>query len=258
MHIAPGPRRVPGLRREELALLANVSPSYYARLEQGQPHQASPQVLDAIAAVLGLDGYERAHLHDLAVAARVAGPAVQPKRQRVPEEVRRLLAALTEVPAVLSGRRGDVLAWNALGHALLFSHLPANAPDAEEPPNLARQLFLDEPARGLFADWEAKGCDLVAHLRLLAGRHPEDAALVALVGELCVRSAAFARMWADHAVAPCTSATYGLRHSVVGDLTVEQQTVVPAGAPDLLLALVVPQRGASATAVGRLAASLAA
>ncbi|MFF4425526.1 helix-turn-helix domain-containing protein [Streptomyces sp. NPDC001549] len=220
-------RRVPGLRREELASLAGVSVSYYTRLEQGQSLNASPQVLDAIARALRLEEAERLHLHNLArSSATGSGRGRRPAQERVTEATGQLLEALVHVPAIVSGRRSDVLAWNRLGHALFAGHLDPDAPDRPaERPNMARMVFLDAHTRDLYADWPAKARAVVGNLRLVAGRHPDDTALHALVGELSSKSPDFASMWADHRVTACAVATYEMRHPLVGPLTVTQQTL---------------------------------
>ncbi|WP_327732980.1 helix-turn-helix transcriptional regulator [Streptomyces nojiriensis] len=220
-------RRVPGLRREELASLAGVSVSYYTRLEQGQSLNASPQVLDAIARALRLEEAERLHLHALARSpATVSGRGRRLPPERVTEATGQLLEALAHIPAIVTGRRSDVLAWNRLGHALFAGHLDPGAPDRPaERPNMARLVFLDAHTRDLYADWPAKARAVVGNLRLVAGRHPDDTALHALVGELSSKSPDFASMWADHRVTACAVATYEMRHPLVGPLTVTQQTL---------------------------------
>ncbi|MEV7521859.1 helix-turn-helix domain-containing protein [Streptomyces sp. NPDC091371] len=234
-------RRVQGLRREELALLAGVSASYYARLEQGHAHNASPEVLDAIAGALRLDEVERRHLHDLAGAAVRRRPARRPPPERLDPATRTLLDSMPDVPAVVTGRRTDILAWNPLGHALIAGHLDPHAPDRPaDRPNMASLMFLDAHTRDLYATWEDKARAVVASLRHAAGRHPGDALLAALVGELSMRSPEFASMWADHRVRQCTVAEHRMRHPLVGVLTVTQQglrisddqTLIVATAPD--------------------------
>ncbi|MEV0411714.1 helix-turn-helix transcriptional regulator [Streptomyces sp. NPDC050448] len=232
-------RRVPGLRREELALLAGVSASYYTRLEQGQSQSASPEVLDAIARALRLDESERRHLHDLAEVDRdrPRHRARRPAPERVSEAARQLLDVLTDVPAIVLGLRSDVLAWNRLGHALFAGHLDFGAPQTTaQPPNMARLVFLDSHTRALYADWPGKARAVVGSLRLVAGRHPEDAMLHALVGELSSRSREFATMWADHRVRACTVASYEMRHPLVGALTVIQQTLSHGPGPNVVVA----------------------
>ncbi|QMU73030.1 helix-turn-helix domain-containing protein [Streptacidiphilus sp. P02-A3a] len=218
-------RRVPGLRREELALLAGVSTSYYTRLEQGQSLNASPEVLDAIARALRLDEAERLHLHNLSRSAKGPGRARRPAPERVTRATGQVLEALADVPAIVVGRRSDVLAWNRLGHALFAGHLdPAVADRPGERPNMARLVFLDAHTRDLYADWPSKARAVVGSLRLVAGQYPDDAALHALVGELSAKSPDFASMWADHRIRPCAVADYRMRHPLVGPLTVTQQT----------------------------------
>ncbi|MEY9969370.1 transcriptional regulator with XRE-family HTH domain [Streptacidiphilus sp. MAP12-16] len=230
-------RRVPGLRREELALLAGVSASYYTRLEQGQSLSASPEVLDAIAAALRLDGSERRYLHDL---ARVDRPRIRGRRpapERVTEATGQLLDVLVDVPAIVLGRRSDVLAWNRLGHALFAGHLDRGAPDlSAQRPNMARLVFLDCHTRDLYADWPSKARAVAGNLRLVAAQHPQDTALHALLGELSANSPEFASMWADHRVKACTVATYEMRHPLVGPLTVVQQTLSHGPGPNLVVA----------------------
>jgi transcriptional regulator with XRE-family HTH domain len=186
-------RRVPGLRREELALLAGVSASSYARLEQGHSLGASPEVLDAIARALQLDESECRHLYDLARRTKPRSGR-RPAPERVTEATAQLLEALGDVPIVI-GRRSDVLAWNRLGHALFAGHLDPDAPDVPaERPNMARLVFLDAHTRSLYADWPGKAMAVVGNLRLVATQYPQDAALHRLLGELSAKSEDFASM----------------------------------------------------------------
>ncbi|HEV7974868.1 helix-turn-helix transcriptional regulator [Amycolatopsis sp.] len=218
-------RRVPGLRREELALLAGVSAPYYTRLEQGQSHKASPEVLDAIAGALRLDDAERAHLHALANTTKSRRP-VRPPAERVTAATRELLAALGDAPAVVLGRRSEVLAWNHAGHALFAGHLdPAGPEHPGRRPSMARLVFLDSHTRELYADWRAKAKAVVGNLRLTVGRYPDDPLLTTLIGELSMHSPEFAALWADHRVQACDVADYEMRHPLVGSLTVTQQTL---------------------------------
>jgi transcriptional regulator with XRE-family HTH domain len=234
-------RRVPGLRREELALLAGVSASYYTRLEQGQSLSASPEVLDAIAGALRLDEAERRYLHGLAQAGKRRTQPRRPAPERVSEPTRQLLDALSGAPAIVLGRRSDVLAWNRLGHALFAGHVDPGAPEVPgERPNMARLLFLDPHMRELYADWPSKAKAAVGALRLVAGQHPEDAALHALVGELSAKSGEFAAMWADHRIKPCMVAAYEMRHPLVGSLTVTQQTLSHGSGPVVVVATAEP------------------
>jgi transcriptional regulator with XRE-family HTH domain len=213
-----GPRRVPGLRREELAQLAGVSATYYTRLERGQSTNASESVIEALARALELDDDERAHLHRL---ARPGPPPPRPRRRR--ETVQPATVRLVEamgVPAVVLGRRTDVLAWNARAHRLLAGHI---APDAR--PNLTRLLFLDAHTRELYARWDEEAARAVAMLRILAGRFPDDPELAELVGELSMKSPEFAALWAKHPVANCVSGVKHLRHPELGALVLEFQAL---------------------------------
>ncbi|MFI9236758.1 helix-turn-helix domain-containing protein [Streptomyces cinnamoneus] len=211
-------RRVPGLRREELAQLAGVSVAYYTRLEQGQAAGASDEVLDAIARALRLSADEHRHLRNLARPGRAA-------RRRAPRPatagagVRQLVAAMSAVPAVIVDHRFDVLGWNPLGHALLAGHLDADSPDRPaDRPNTQRLLFLDAHARELYPRWEAEARRAVSALRLAAGEHPEDRGLAELIGELTMKSEEFAALWSRHPVRDCTSGTKAFHHPVVGAL----------------------------------------
>jgi transcriptional regulator with XRE-family HTH domain len=219
-------RRVAGLRREELALLAGVSVSYYTRLEQGQSSGASPEVLDAIARALRLDESERRHLHDLARADRAAARGRRPPPERVTEATAQLMATFGHVPAMVLGRRSDVLAWNRLGHALYAGHLERDAPDVPgRRPNMARLVFLDGHIRELYADWPSKARAVVGNLRLVVGQYTDDELLHALVGELLAKSPQFADLWADHRLKRGNAATFEMRHPLVGSLTVVQQNL---------------------------------
>ncbi|MFI6170620.1 helix-turn-helix domain-containing protein [Nocardia sp. NPDC051052] len=243
-----GPRRrVSGLRREELAQLAGVSVSYYARLEQGMSRGASAEVLDAVARALLLDDHERAHLDRLADAARHLPRVRRPRPEKLVDETRDLLRAVDGVPALVLGRRTDVLAWNTLGHALLAGHLDFHSPDdPARRPNMSRLVFLDPHCRELYADWKRKARAVVGNLRIAVGKHPDDPLLAELIGELTMKSPEFVTLWGDHRVTPCDAASYELHHPVVGAMTVTQQTLSIARAPDQALIVCTTPAGSPA------------
>lgn len=247
-------RRVPGLRREELAQLAGVSAGYYTRLEQGQAETASEQVLDALARALRLDPVETAHLHNLA-RQRSRPRLTDPGPERPHPRVLALLGSLGEaVPALVLGRRGDVLAWNRTGHALLAGHLAFDAPqDLARRPSVPRMFFLDPLTRDLYGNWAELARIHVAYLRLTAGRYPSDARLAALVGELSMGSDEFAALWATGDVADCTVGTMHLRHPTVGALSVDYQVWLQPDSPDHRLEIYTPNDPGSADALRILA-----
>ncbi|GHH71083.1 transcriptional regulator [Kitasatospora indigofera] len=251
-------RRVPGLRREELAQLAGVSVTYYTRLEQGQSLNASDEVLDALARALRLSPDEHAHLRNIARPGR-ARPRPADRFERARAGTRQLIAAMREVPAVVVGHRNEVLAWNPLGHALLAGHLDPAAPDHRgERPNLSRMLFLDPHTRELYRGWEEEARANVAYLRLSAGRHPDDRELAALVGELSMNSPEFAALWARHPVNDCLFGSKALHHPVVGrlDLAFEAMPLPEGGGHRMLLYSAAP--GSADEAALRLLAGAAA
>lgn len=225
-----GRRRVPGLRREEVAQLAGVSMTYLTRLEQGQSQNASDAVIAALARALQLDADERAHLFALArpAPAQRARDWTQESAKPGAEE---LLHAMGEVPAVLLGRFNDILAWNRSGHLLLAGHLDADAPARdEERPNQLRLLFLDPHTRELYADWDDEAAHAVASLRYVAALFADDRRLAELVGELTMNSPDFARLWAGHDVRLCTSGRKRLHHPAVGDLELHYEVLhLPEG-----------------------------
>ena len=245
-------RRVPGLRREELARLAGVSVDYYTRLEQGRSRSASTDVLDALATALQLDDAERQHLHQLGRPQ----PAVRrqrPRPQIVEPATLQLLDLLDQVcsPAFVLGRRLDVLAHNRIAGALIteFRELPA----AQR--NQARFVFFDPHARELYSDWPQVAADTVAMLRLDAGRYPNDDKLTALIGELSIQSEEFRRWWSDHDVQRRTTGTKGYHHPLVGDLTVQYQALNSSGDPDQILFVYTTEPGSTSETALRLLAS---
>ncbi|POM26588.1 hypothetical protein BTM25_09890 [Actinomadura rubteroloni] len=219
-----GRRRVPGLRREELAMLAGVSVDHYVRLEQGRTLHFSDAVLDAVARALRLDPAERDHLHRLARPS--SGTAPSP--QEVRPGLRRLLDQAGDVPGYVLGRDLDVLAWNPLACALLadFGALPPRER------NLARLIFLDPRLRDLYVDWRGKAGDVVAFLRLDASRRPGDPATTALVEELSALSPDFRTLWAEHRLKDKTHGRYVYRHPVVGELELGFETLRLPDDPD--------------------------
>lgn len=211
-----GNRRVPGLRREEVALLAGVSVDYYTRLERGNLSGVSDSVLEALARALQLDEAERAHLFDLARAANTT-PRTRRRatQQRVRPGVQRILDAMTDAPAFVRNGRLDILAANRLGYALYSPVFD----DPARPANLARFAFLDPRATDFYPDWEGAANTTVALLRTEAGRDPYDRGLSDLVGELSTRSEIFRTRWAAHNVRFHHTGVKHFHHPVVGDLS---------------------------------------
>ncbi|MFC4030048.1 helix-turn-helix domain-containing protein [Streptomyces polygonati] len=221
---AYGQRRVPGLRRGEVAALAGVSVEYYTRLERGNLRGVSDSVLDALAQALRLDDTERMYLYDL---ARAAGPAPEARtRQRtvrpaVRPSVARIIEGIPELPACVMNNRLDILAANPLGRAL-YAQMYA---DPTCGANVARFAFFNPAARLFYVDWERMAGLAVGALRIEAGRRPYDRELSNLIGELSTRSDAFRVMWGSHDVHVFRESTKRLRHPVVGDLELDQETM---------------------------------
>ncbi|WP_063760786.1 helix-turn-helix transcriptional regulator [Streptomyces aureocirculatus] len=251
-----GRRRVPGLRREELAQLAGVSVDYYVRLEQGRTQNVSDSVLDAVARALRLDDAERAHLGHLTRALRHPA-STPPAPQPVRAGVKVLLSALDEVPAYVVGRRLDILGSNRLARALFtdFDALPT------ERRNVAWLHFLDAGVRGLYPDaeaWAETARDTVAALRMDLGRHPCDDRLCDLLGELSVRSEDFQLLWAEQLVREHSHGVERLRHPAAGGLVLRRETLRLPDAPDQALVMFAaeqgsPSRGALASLAGGVA-----
>ena len=210
-------RRVPGLRREEVAHLAAISHDYYARLEQGRI-APSLAVLKTLSDVLRLDAEQRAYLYEL------AGKPVPRRRtseqHRTRPQLQRLLDAMTEIPAFVFDHRFDILAWNPLAAAVYvdFSRIPS------EQRNYVHLVFTHPDVRALYADWDAVARNCVASLRRSAARTPDDARLLALVDELCTRDTVFRTWWPAHEVVDSSSGTTVLRHPIAGELTLEWNT----------------------------------
>jgi transcriptional regulator with XRE-family HTH domain len=238
-----GQRRVPGLRREEVASLAGVSVEYYRRLERGNATGASELVLEGLADALRLDDAERAHLFDLTRAAN----AVTPRRRRRGPSTQ-LRPAMQQIldhidaPASISTERGDYLATNPLGRALYAPMFES----PEQPPNSARFTFLNPAAQSFFIDWEQVARDLVATLRALAGRDPHDRALSDLVGELSTRSDTFRTWWAAHDVRHHRTGTKRLHHPVIGEIELNYEVMHLAADTTLRLAIFTAEPGSRA------------
>lgn len=213
-------RRVPGLRREELAQLAGVSVAYYTRLEQGNGRNVSTEVLDAIARALKLSDAERDHLTHLAKPKQKKHRRMGRPQQLRPA-VQHLMDAMDGVPAYVLGRRLDILGWNRMARALLgdFAALPT------QERNMARLVFLDPNARDLYVDWEVKATDLVSVLRMYAGCSADDPQLPELIGELSVKSEEFRRLWAAHTVQDKGHGAKRLHHPLVGEMTLSYETL---------------------------------
>ncbi len=249
-----GRRRVPGLRREELARLAGVSFAYYTRLEQGHGSTMSAEVLDAVGRALRLSEDEHAHLF------RLARPELHGKRgavrqgQRLRPDIQHLLDALDGVPAYVCGRRLDVLGWNRLAATVFgdWSRLPPRER------NLARLVFLSPAARGRFTDLEARMLDVVSVLRVDAGTRPQDTELAALIGELTEQSNDFRRLWARHDVCLRSHGVQRLRHPVAGELTLAFEAMRLSGDTDQTLVVHHAEPGSTSGKALRLLTGLAA
>jgi transcriptional regulator with XRE-family HTH domain len=242
-------RRVPGLRREELAQLAGVSVAYLTRLEQGRGHNVSAEVLDALARALRLTDAEHAHLTHLATCRHRTGHA-PPRRRQVRTALRELLASLDGVPAYVTGLCSDILVWNPMAAALFgdWDRLPP------EERNWARLVFLRPGYRRLFVDWEARAAHIVGALRLDVGRHPDDPQLSALVGELSAESGEFRDLWARLDVKEESHGTQRLRHPLVGDLTLSFESFRLPDDPDQCLTVYHARPGSLAAEALRLLA----
>ena len=250
-----GNRRVAGLRREEVAMLAGLSIDYYIRLERGNLSGASDSVLEALARALQLDDAETAHLFDLARAA-TSVPRVRRKRSplTVRPSVQRVIDAITTAPAWVRNDRGDVLASNELGRALYHEMMA----EPVTPPNSARFTFLNPKARDFFRDWERSADDIVAVLRSTAGRNPYDKDLSDLIGELSTRSEEFRQRWAEHDVRLHHTGTKRFHHPVVGELVLTFEAMPLPADPGLTLTAYTAEPGTPSHDGLRLLASWAA
>lgn len=232
----PGPRRVPGLRKEELAVLAGLSPDHYSRLEQGRQQTVTDEVVAALARALQLDEVERAHLRDLAAPAtrrRWAGPEAA---QRPDPGMLRLMGVLDHVPALLLGRRSEVLARNGLLSTVLGTAMQPGS-------SFARWLFLDPDARVRITNWADFAAPAVGALRYELGRHPDDRRLTALVDELRRDDPDVARWWADQRVTFRTSVSKQIAHPAAGVLTFGIESVVGPHDPDQRLVVYTVEPG---------------
>ncbi len=256
---AAGQRRVPGLRRGEVATLAGVSIEYYSKLERGALAGVSASVLDGIARALQLEPAERAHLFHLAQAADGSSALVRPRRGASRRWMPRAglqwsLDAITAAPAFVSNGRSDLLAANHLARAL-YSDLYS---DPTRPPNFARFAFLDSASRRFYPDWDLMADITVANLRTAAGRDPHDKDLHDLVGELATRSDEFRRRWSAHDVRIHGAGTKHFHHPVVGDLTLAFETVELQAEPGLSMCIYAAEPGSPTEQALALLASWAA
>jgi transcriptional regulator with XRE-family HTH domain len=230
-----GRRRVPGLRREEVALLAGMSTEYYTRLERGTALGVSESVLEGISRALHLDEAEHTHLYDL---VRAANEGTQPRRRRGPtrsqqvkESVQQTIDAMADIPVVAQNGRLDIVASNRLGYAL-FSEMYVQP---QRPANFGRFVFLDPRAEAFYQDFESAAHQTVALLRSEAGRSPHDRILSDLVGELSTRNELFRKLWASHDVRDHQTGVKSIHHPAVGDLNLNYEGMQLASDRSLLL-----------------------
>jgi transcriptional regulator with XRE-family HTH domain len=245
--VAGGGRRVAGLRREEVALLAGVSTDYYVRLEQGRERHPSAQVLEALARALVLGDDAVAHLHRLARPAP-AERRTPRRRERVSPNLLRLMDRWADTPAVVLGRCLTVLAHNALGRALFDGHTHSG--------DLVRLVFLDPDAREFYPEWERVAVNTVGGLRVAAGLDPDDPLLIETVGELSVKSEAFRKLWARHDIRQKTHETKRFHHRLVGELTLSYEALSVNSAPGQQLVVYQAEPGSPSEAALTLLGSL--
>jgi transcriptional regulator with XRE-family HTH domain len=236
-----GSRRVAGLRREEVAVLAGLSVTYYTRMERGDLSGASESVLEALARALQLDEAERAHLFDLARSAQPTGapPRRRKAKPRVRPAIQQLLDAMTGAAAVIGNDHLDVLGANALGRAL-FSEMVSGP---GRPANFARFVFLEPAGRDFYTDRERAAADTVAILRSAAGRDPRNRELTDLIGQLATRSDDFRARWAEHNVRFHRTAVKQLHHPVVGDLELDYESLALSADTGLTISTYTAQPG---------------
>lgn len=236
-----GKRRVAGLRREEVALLAGMSVDYYIRLERGNLAGASDSVLEGLAHALQLNEAERTHLYDLARAATPSGRRPTATASRVRPTILRLLDSMTDVPAYVRNARFDIVATNTLGRALYAPLFDSPLFAQRGPVNSARFMFLDPASKDFWVDWDKGADDAVAFLRTETGRAPHDRALTDLIGELTTRSGDFTRRWARHDVKFHRSGVKNLHHPLVGDLALPYEAMEMPSDPGLRLNFYTPE-----------------
>ena len=249
-----GIRRVPGLRREEVSLLAGVSVEYYTRVERGSLAGVSNSVLDAISRALGLNEAEHQHLFNL---ARAAGPAARSRRQPakgIDAAVQRILDSMVGIPAVVQNGRLDIVAANDLGRALYSEAFK----DPSRPVNYARFVFFNPRSESLYPDWNMAADTVVAMLHAEAGRNPFDKCLTDLVGELSTRSEDFRKRWAQHDVRHHRSGVKTIHHPAVGELQVNFTAPELAASPGLTMFAYSAEPGSASEDSLRLLASWAA
>ncbi|WP_332309700.1 helix-turn-helix transcriptional regulator [Catenuloplanes japonicus] len=246
LHAFGANRRVTGLRREEVALLAGMSIDYYIRLERGNLSGVSDTVLDSLSRALQLDEAERAYLYDLAREATPSARRPPAGTGRIRPVVLRMLDAMTDLPAYLRNGRFDILAANALGRALYAPVYDSPLFAQRGPVNTARFLFLDPGSAGFWPAWEKAANDSVALLRAETGRSPRDRGLTDLIGELCTKSDDFARRWARHDVRFHHSGVKRLRHPLVGDLALPYEALDLPVDPGLRITVYSPEPGSPA------------
>ncbi|MCJ1674479.1 helix-turn-helix transcriptional regulator [Rathayibacter sp. VKM Ac-2929] len=235
-----GERRVPGLRRAEVAQLTGVSTAYYTRMERGDLSGVSESVLYALVRALQLGDAESAHLFDLARAA--TGARRQPRAKpesAVSPLVAQLLDTMRDVPAIATNRVTTIAGSNALGRAVFPDLFPADG----APVSGARYLFLDDRAKDFYLDWETSAREAVSALRLLAGQDPSDKALMALVGELATRSSDFRTWWGGHTVRVHNSGTKRIKHPVVGEMTLSYESIVVPSNAGIVVATYLAEPG---------------
>ena len=249
-----GKRRVKGLRREEVALLAGVSVDYYVRLERGNLSGASEAVLEALVRALQLDDAERDHLYALARDSDAIPVRRRPATKGVRPALQQILEAVSDAPAWIRNSQFDVLAANRMSRAL-YSSLFA---DPHRPANTARFTFLDPAAQEFFVDWDRAADDIAAVLRLQAGKNPHDKALSDLIGELSTRSETFRARWADHNVRFHRSGRKKLHHPVVGDLEIDFEAMEFPSDPGLTMVVYTAPAGSPTADALKLLASWAA